>query len=139
MRTAIIAVLSLLIATLACAGVDLEPGLWEITTQMEMPGLPVAMPATTSTQCITEKDMVPQGGQAAPSDGQEQCKVVSQSIEGSTVTWETACDTPQGEMTSQGSISYSGDSFEGTSTTSGAAMPQPMTSKMSGKRIGKCR
>ncbi|MFP3928558.1 MAG: DUF3617 domain-containing protein, partial [Desulfobacteraceae bacterium] len=38
---------------------NINPGLWEITTQAEMQGM--TMPPTTTTQCLTEDDAVPRG------------------------------------------------------------------------------
>jgi hypothetical protein len=52
-------------------------GNWQVTMEMEMPGMPQKMPPMTLTQCITQADaddptkLAPQGRGAAPSN----CKV----------------------------------------------------------------
>jgi Protein of unknown function (DUF3617) len=44
-------------------GVDMQDGLWEITTTTEMAGMPFQIPPMTITQCITQQDLVPQDEQ----------------------------------------------------------------------------
>ena len=47
-------VLGLLVASRALADGALREGKWEVTTQMQMPGVPMQLPATTRTQCVTK-------------------------------------------------------------------------------------
>ncbi len=56
-----IIIISAVSVSYVSAGVDMKDGKWEITTQMEMPGMPMAMPAFTHTQCMTSEQNVPQG------------------------------------------------------------------------------
>ena len=44
--------------TFVFAGVNIHEGLWEITTKMEIEGMPMQMPARKHTQCLTEKNML---------------------------------------------------------------------------------
>ncbi len=71
----------------ADSSVNLNPGLWEITSQVEMPGMD--MPASTMTQCIREDSLVPQTGSG---QGQGQCEVTDVQVQGDTVTWSISCD-----------------------------------------------
>ena len=48
------------------AGPDMKEGKWEMTTKMEMPGMPMEMPPVTYTQCLTKTDFVPQNAQQDP-------------------------------------------------------------------------
>ena len=43
----------------AAAAPNMQPGMWEISTKSEMPGMPdmPAMPATTVRQCIRPADV----------------------------------------------------------------------------------
>ncbi|RME65822.1 MAG: DUF3617 family protein, partial [Nitrospirae bacterium] len=66
------------------AGPNMKEGLWEITTEMQMPGMPMAMPGQTFRQCIDKKHMV-------PSQKNGKCKMLSQKTKGSTVTWHMRC------------------------------------------------
>jgi len=117
-----------------CAGsaLNMNPGMWEITTEVEMPG--VSMPAATMTQCISKESLVPQGGS---SQGQGQCEVTDVQTRGNTVSWKITCDGQGGPMTGTGEITYQGDTFEGGSKMSMQGME--ITTTMKGKRIGECQ
>ena len=115
-------------------------GKWEITTEMDMPGMPMKMPAMTSTQCITKEQAadpqkaVPQGtppGRGNPSD----CKVSDYKSTGDKVTWTLKCEGREA-MTGNGEITYAADAFKGTMTLNRGG--QAMTLKYSGKRVGDC-
>ena len=115
------------------SGPDINEGLWEITTKMNMQGMD--MPPVTHTQCITKNDLVPQGSEQP---GQE-CKIADVKASGNTVTWIMKCNGKGGEVTGTGEITYSGNSFKGTMTISMPQANMKMTSNLSGKRIGKCK
>jgi hypothetical protein len=57
-------------ATVSFAGMNMNEGLWEVTTRMEMPGMSMQMPSSKSTQCLTKKNMVPKG-----QEKNEDCKI----------------------------------------------------------------
>lgn len=130
----VIITLCLLLPFAAFAAPDMQPGRWEITSTIEMPGMAFSIPPTKHTQCITSKDLVPQ----QPQDN-AQCRILDNKIDGDTVTWKMECDSQGGTMTSLGKIVYHGSSFEGDMETTGGQMPAPMTMRMSGKRIGSCK
>jgi hypothetical protein len=112
---------------------NMNAGLWEITIKTEMPGMEMA--PIKHTQCLTEKDFVPQGPQQP---GQE-CEITDVKVDGDTVTWVLECESPGGKMKGTGTTTYSGDSFKGTMEM---VMPQTnmkITTHMSGKRIGECK
>ena len=48
----------------AGSGPNMQEGKWEITTKVEMPGMPMNMPPMTHTQCLTKDDFVPQNSQS---------------------------------------------------------------------------
>jgi hypothetical protein len=124
-------------------------GRWEVTTQMEMAGMPAGrgMPPMTTTQCITKEQaedpqkMVPQpparGGQ------QNDCKVSDFKTVGSKITWTVKCTTPQ-PVDGTGEVTYGNDTYEGqmnmnmTMARGGQSMPMQMTIKVNGKRLGDC-
>lgn len=111
---------------------NMKEGLWEITVQMEMPGMPMKMPPQTFTHCLTKKDMVPQ--KAEP--GQE-CKVIKYDVKGDTVSWVMECKTPEGIAVSSGRVTYKGNSFDGVTKVKHAGME--MTQNMKGRWLGQCR
>ncbi|MBU0485060.1 MAG: DUF3617 domain-containing protein [Proteobacteria bacterium] len=117
-------------------GLDFKPGLYEITSKVEMPGMPAgAIPAQTITQCMTEQDPVP-----SKNAGGEECKVTDMKQSGNSMTWKMKCDQ-QEDMISEGKMTYNGDSFSGTITTMMGPKAGNMTivTRISGKRIGDCK
>lgn len=127
-------VASVFCATLVYAGsnVDLNEGMWEITTKVKMQGMEI--PPQTFSQCITKKDMVPQSNNP---DQQGNCTVSDVQTHGNTVSWTVVCITEGGEMKGKGKINYQGDSFTGQSTSE--MMGMVVVTEMSGKRIGPCQ
>jgi hypothetical protein len=112
-------------------GPNMKEGLWEITIRMEVPGMPVQMPPQTYTQCLTQKEAVPQ--QKAPD---QNCKITKQDIKGDTVSWVVECNTSEGTAVSDGRLTYKGDTFEGIITMKQRGME--VTQRLSGRWIGKC-
>jgi len=112
---------------------NMQEGMWEITSKMEMTGMPMEMPPVTHTQCLTKEDLVPQSSQP----GQE-CEITHTKVTGNTVTWIMQCKGQGGEMIGTGTITYSGNSFKGTIKMTMAQSNMEMTCHISGHRIGDC-
>lgn len=141
MKVSIFAVFVIILALFWCIGVqaaepNMKDGLWEITTKMEMKGMPGNIPPSVTKQCLTKKDSVPQGKEKNPN-----CKMTDQKVSGNTVTWTMVCKEKEGTVESKGSITYKGDTFDGTTTTvikDKTRKAQQFSTKMSGKRLGPC-
>jgi hypothetical protein len=117
------------------AEVNMSEGKWEVTTQMTMEGMGFQIPATTTTQCITKENVVPS------SEKEKNCKVLSHSIKGNTVTWKVKCVDKNVTTEGEGEITYSGNSYKGNmvaTMTEGRGKPQTIKMNLSGKRIGEC-
>ena len=123
------------VAKTVAPGVNLQPGLWEITTVMESPNMPMAMPPTTAQQCLSEEDYVPKSNASASS-----CEIANLKVDGNTVSYDLTCSSEGNETVSSGRITYAGTTMEGTfeMKVSGQANMQ-MTSRLSGRRIGPCQ
>lgn len=112
-------------------------GNWQITVEMEMPGMPMKMPPRTITQCVTPEQAenpnttVPSGSP----DKNNDCKVSDYKLVGNKVTWSLKCTTPQ-PITGNGEIVYSGDAYDGWMKMKMEA--GEMTMKYKGKRLGDC-
>jgi hypothetical protein len=104
----------------------MEDGLWEITSTMDIPGMPAR--SFTHSSCLTKEKAVPQTSQS-------DCTIKDVKNLGNTVTWTVVCR--EGAMMSKGKVTYAGTTMEGVveTTTSG----KTMTVKMKGKRIGPCK
>ncbi len=124
------------ITSFAFAGskINMKEGKWEITTKMEISGMPMSMPPMTHTQCLTNKDLVPQSSQT-----DQECNITDQKISKDTVTWKVTCKGQGGESKGTGKITYKGDSFNGIIKVTTVQPKMEMTSQVSGRRIGNCK
>jgi hypothetical protein len=127
--------LAMLITALPAWGLDMTPGKYEITTQVEMPGMPRSAPPQTITQCLEKQNPVPNA-----SSGSQGCKVSDLQTKGNTVTYTMTCDQQGMKMKSTGQITYNKDTFEGKCQTVMGPQAGGMTiiTVMKGKRIGTC-
>jgi hypothetical protein len=135
----------LLVSGAQAEPVDMQPGQWQITTTVKVEGLPADSPMPSEPppqvveRCLTLDDLVPK-----PGDGQPGCKVTEEKVLGDTVKWEVACDAPEGGAQGRGTgtITYSGDSFEGAfimkMQLEEGGDTTTMTSRLEGKRLGDC-
>ena len=112
---------------------NMQEGTWEITTRMEMQGMTTSMPPVTYTQCLTKKDLVPQGSQQ-----RGECQITQSKVVGDTVTWVMKCHGHGGDTIANGKITYSGNRFEGTVEISMDYSNMKMINHITGKRIGDC-
>lgn len=128
------------IVATAYAEPNMHDGMWEITSKMEMPGMPAAMMQPMKiTQCMTKSNAVPA---TQPKDKNNECKMTSTKVVGNTVTWTMQCHGKEGDSDSSGKITYSGNSFSGETKMNTNIKGQgrmAMTQHMSGKRIGDCK
>ncbi len=122
---------------IANVSAEIKDGLWEITTKVEMKGVPVQIPATTVRQCVTKNNPVPQ----STAKGYE-CKTKDYKVSGDTVTYMVECTGKKSAMLTLGETTYKGNFFNGTSTTTVKNFGQPdmqINNKISGKYIGPCK
>ena len=119
------------VGTAFCAP-NMQDGLWEITTTVEMKGMPAGMmKPMTHTSCLTQKDSVPD------KPAKSECKMSDMKYEGNTVSWTVTCP----EAVSKGKVTYSGSTFDGTTETTmnHHGEKTQVKNKMKGKRIGPCK
>lgn len=102
---------------------------WEMTSEMEMVGMPFAMPPTTVKVCQPDGDW-----QKPPQDKQEgNCQVKDLKRSGETMRWKMVC-TGKEAMEGDGELTRSGDTFSGRTRIKSAH--GDMTVKMRGKKLG---
>ena len=125
-----IALVFLFSANLCLAAPNMEEGLWEITSTVDMPGM--GSRSFTQTSCLTKEKAVPQTTQSG-------CTVKDMKTQGNTVSWTVVCK--EGMSTSTGRVTYTGSTMDGVMETTVKAEGQTMTMKstMKGKRIGPCK
>jgi len=125
-------VLFLLLPGASAAAEKMKPGMWEITSTMEMPGMPFQPPPQTIRHCYTAQDV-----QQSPVPSDSSCEVSSLKQSGNKVNWVVDCS---GEMSGRGKgeIVYQGDSaYSGTMSMEAEGMT--MKTKYKAKRIGDCK
>jgi len=117
-------------ASLCLAAPNMEDGLWEITTTVDMPGM--GSKSFTHTSCLTKEKAVPQTAESG-------CTIKDVKTQGNTVTWTVVCK--EGMSTSTGKVTYTGSAMDGVVETTVKAGGQTMTMKstIKGKRIGPCK
>lgn len=136
MMMPVLAVIVLVLLPAVVPAADgMRPGMWEITSTMEMPGMPMSMPPTTIKQCYT-KDDVKDEKKAISRD--KNCTVTDFKRSGSKVTWKMKC-TGQNAGTFTGESVFSGDSYTSAmKMESEGGKGRTMNMKVKGKRVGNC-
>lgn len=133
-----------LLAATSCGSVsaspsNMQPGLWRITSETVMPGMPMAPPLQTMQHCYTAEELK-QSQNTVPQSGNGNCKISDYQVKGNTATWSMECtgDTPmhgRGTMTTE-ATRYSGQM---TMTMPGPSGSREMTTRWRAERIGDCR
>lgn len=135
---AIVGFIFLVLGIGACSsGPDMKEGKWEITAEVSMKGIPMKMPAMSHEQCLTKEEMIPQEGLQT----EQNCTISDQKTSGDTVSWNIVCKDGSMESKSDGTITYHGDTFEGTinMTMSGGPVSITSTNTITGKYLGPCK
>src|SRR5690348_5611509 len=116
MRLATTSLLAVAVLSLPAYGAapNMKEGLWEITTKAEMPGMPAGMKPQVVQQCITKKDLEdPRRTTPGNNPKDDRCQVTDYKMQGNTASWNMACKG-EGAMTGSGTVTYSGNSYTGT-------------------------
>lgn len=133
MKKAIFTILAvLLVPAVTLAADTIREGLWEITTQMEMPGMPMKMPATVMKHCYTKNDV---SDQKKIISQDKNCSVTDLKKSSNKVTWKMKC-SGENAATMSGETIFAADSY--TSVMKMNSHGQTMTMKVKGKHLGPC-
>lgn len=117
--------------------VDLRPGSYEVTGEMEMPGMPMKLPPQKLMTCITAEDLKDLSGALRDQKEMKGCKVSNYKVSGRTVTFDEACETDGRKTTGTTEITAAGDSFTKV-TKAKTGDGRVITFKSNGKRVGEC-
>ena len=106
--------------------------LWEISSKMDMPGMPMAMPAQVNRVCVgknrKDEDLVPK---------QSNCRVVDSKRVGSKYTYKMEC-TGNEPMTMVGEMTFGTNAYDGQMRMTMTKTNDTMNMAVSGKRVGDC-
>ncbi len=133
MKKAAIAVLFALVLPVTCfAAETMREGYWELTSTMEMPGMPMKMPPTKVKHCYTKEDVKDQKKSISTD---KNCTVTDLKQSGNKVTWKMKC-TGQNAGVFSGETVYKTDAYD--STMKMQTEGQTMNMKIKAKRLGNC-
>ena len=116
-----------------------KPGRWEITTEVDMPGMPMKPQPMTRTVCVTKEDLEknPEGSIPKPQrrggEERQDCKISDYKVDANTVSWSIKCEGEH-PVTGSGKITYESDSFNGV--TQMKMGEREMKVMMKGKYLG---
>jgi hypothetical protein len=125
-RLALAAILSLPLAVLAAQ----DGELWEVTSQMNVPGMPSGMGNRTQQVC---QDKDPKN-QVVPGQQSEECKVTDRKQSGNKMSVTMTC--PQGTMHMESTYNAARTEYKATMRMSSAQ--GDMTMNLSGRKVGAC-
>ena len=93
-RMIMIALLSAPYAPPAFAAPPLQPGLYDISMQFVLKGMPIQLPVTRFQQCVTAQDVA--NGMAYASSENKDCTIRNLNQSGDQVVYEFNCASQQG-------------------------------------------
>lgn len=131
-RTVITLLLALAVPAAASAASPMRDGMWEIQSQVEMPGMPMKMPPTVVRHCYSADEVRDQKKVIARD---KNCTVTDLKTSGNRVSWSMKCTGEQtGTMT--GETVFGSDSY--TSVMHVKSAGHSMTTNVKARRVGSC-
>ncbi|MDD2850777.1 MAG: DUF3617 family protein [Desulfuromonadaceae bacterium] len=130
-KIVLVAVAALFPGAVYAAG-EIQEGQWEISTTMEMPGMPFKMPPQVMKHCYSKNDVKDQKNVI---NRDKDCSITEFKTSGNKVSWKMVC-TGEKKGTFSGETVFSGNSY--TSNMKMSTEGQNMTMNVKGKRIGNC-
>jgi uncharacterized protein DUF3617 len=115
--------------------VNLRPGKYETTAELDMPGM--KMPPQKEVDCITSEDLKDFSKKLIDPEQAKGCKVSDYKVVGNKLTFNTDCKDDDVRVTSSMEMTFTPESFSGVMKSKDQA-GRAMTIKTSAKRIGEC-
>ena len=129
--------ISLVSSSVFAQGIPIEPGMWEMTSTMNMPMLPQPR-VTNSKECIEEDELSPETWNEEDMD--TSCTFSNRVVNGNTMKWSMNCNAQGGATRGEWEVTSHGDTLtgEGTVTVDMQGQSMVMDMKWDGKRVGDC-
>ena len=128
--------LSLSLSTAFAEMPDIQEGLWEVSSEATIPGMPMKMPAVTMEQCFTKESMKPENILQ-----QNNCQMNNMDIQNNLASWSMTCEQEGMTMQGTGKIQYQKTQFSGTFDMTMSGSPEgamTIQTKLTGRYIGQC-
>ena len=119
------------VATLA-ADSRMQPGLYDYTVKMEIPGMPFPMPPQKFQHCLTQADV--DSGKQYESQQNKDCETKNLKQSGSSASFDLAC---KDGTTGSANYTFTGNGMSGKTVMTREG--HPMTLNMSAARSGECK
>ena len=134
-----LAALAVFVSPVAADGIPIEPGLWSVTSTVNMPMMP--QPQTYTAEECFEDDIIDMDDMAT--EGLDpSCKYEMGQVEGNSMSWSIDCPMEGGgTMSGTWQATSHGKTVEGGGTMTMEMQGQKMDMTMSwtGERIGECQ
>ncbi len=125
-------VLAFALAASLPASAQGKDDLWEISSKMEMPGMPMSMPAQTNRVCIgknrKDEHFVPRQGD---------CRMAESKRVGNQFTYKMDCSGNE-PTTVDGVITFGNNAYDGQMRMTMKQTKDTMDMTFTGKRVGDC-
>lgn len=120
---------------------NINPGMWETTSSMEITGMPPEMASMMQKAPKVEKECVKDKNyDFDPGEQNKGCTLKSTRQSSKKLIWEITCDSQSGNANGQGEANFKGDTVSGwfEMNMQGPAGPMKMRHSFEGKRLGSC-
>jgi len=133
----LVLLIGLVSSSVFAEGIPIEPGMWEMTSTMNMPMLPQPR-VTTSKECIEEDELSPETWNEEDMD--TSCTFSNRVVDGNTMKWSMNCNAQGGDTRGEWEVTSHGDTLSGEGTVKVDMQGQSMVMDMiwDGKRVGDC-
>ena len=133
MKRIVLAVIATTTPLAALAGDSrMQPGLYDYTVKMEMPGMPFAMPPQTFQHCLTQADV--DKGKQYDNQQNKDCETKNLKKSAGSASFDIVC---KDGTTGSANYTFSGDGMTGKTLMSKDG--HTTTLNMSAKRSGDCK
>jgi len=106
--------------------------LWEVSTKMNMPGMPMAMPAQVNRVCLgknrKDEDLIPK---------QDNCRVTDSKRTGNRLTYRMECSGSEPSVI-VGDLTFGTNAYEGAMQMTMTRTNDTMNMALAGRRVGEC-
>ena len=135
-QIAVVTLLSLNLSNAYAELPDIEEGLWEVSTESSVVGMPMEIPTMTVEECFTKESMNPEKLMQ-----QSGCQMNNLDIQATQASWDVSCQQEGMTMQGNGSLKFQKKSFSGVFNLRMSGSPSGdmnMKTKLTGRYLGVC-